>query len=215
MSTVTVSAKLFADSKGWAAREAIVDFQQLKQNYGTDPHDLVHVFDELGLEPTEQLRLLLALFDEAPSYAPLMYVMHAYRDGTPQLRREILAAYRRYLIGPDVQKAEQILYSLWCDFFEDPETVDASWRSLVGSGSPPLLLRRVLPAAGPVPWSLKRQLLHDLASSPSWHHSIFECLLHSKYDVYGQVDAPEARRILARLKLPDDTPHLQRLKSEL
>lgn len=192
-----------------------MDYQQLKQKHGSDPHELVHVFDELGLGQADQLRLLLANFNEAPSYAALMYVSDLYLHGSLELRRQILTAYRAYLTAGRDEEAEQVLYSLWCDFFEDPEKVDEAWHALVGPGAAPLLLRRVLPYAGPVPWPLKRSLLHDLTADPSWHHTIFACLLHSKYDYYGQIDVPEARRLLARLRLPPDTPHLAKLRSEV
>ena len=192
-----------------------MDYQALKVRFGSDPHALAVGLNELGLDPQEQLHVLLAAFDDRPSYGVLMYVKLLYSDAPAAVGNEFLSAYRTYLVGPDERKAHEVLYSLWCDFFEDSEKVEPIWRSLVGPGSAPILLKRVLPCAGPVPWPLKRQLLNDLAAHPSWHPVVFQCLLRSQFDAFGKIEPNEARRLLARLKLPTETPDLGRLQEAL
>jgi len=189
-----------------------VDYATLKARVGGNHHDLAAEIDALVLSPGEKLRLLLDAFDDQQVYGVLMYVKHLYDEAPSEIGRDLFQAYGAYLASSDTTKAEQVLYSLWCDFFEDPRTVQAAWTALAQVGQPALTLQRLLPTAGPVPWALKSALLHDLLPNDDWHPFIFRCLLHSSFDVYGQIDKEEARRILRQLHLPPDTLHLGELK---
>lgn len=144
-----------------------------------------------------------------------MYLTHEFASGDPGLRRSILGRFLHYLSGDDPKLAHEILYTLWCDYFENPDTVEEVWRYLAGVGRPPVVLERILPAAGPVPWSLKAELLESLVPQHRWHPYIFRCLFASQFDVFGSIDPVAARRLLLRLDVETDEEGYLKLKAKL
>ena len=192
-----------------------MDLQALKARVGDDPHRLVDEISTLHPPGAERVAALFEAFEDSPSYGILMYVSFEYLDAPVELRSAILERFRGYLEGENERWAEEVLYALWCDFFEDRRTVEEVWNRLATPGAHPIVLQRLLPAAGPVPWRFKMPLLETLAQAPRWHGSIFECLLHSRFDVFGDLDPQEARRLLGRLELDPDLENLDRLRAAL
>jgi hypothetical protein len=91
---------------------------------------------------------------------------------------------------------------LWCDYFEDSETVAHTWEVMVYSQhATPELMKTILPYSGPVPYGLKRYLYKELLLDPSFHQAIFESILRSVIDVYGSIDKQDALKILSQLQL--------------
>jgi hypothetical protein len=66
-----------------------------------------------------------------------------------------------------------------------------------------------------VPFSRKAPLYERLAADKRWHPFIFRSLLHSAFDVYGDLDKKAARRLLAQLSLARETAGLDELKQKL
>ena len=163
----------------------------------------------------ERLALAMALYRDLPSYAVLMYGTRAYRAFAVETRTAFWAAYRALLADPDDRLADPIAYSLWCDYFEDPTTVHDAWRGLEPGTLPPRGLERLLDVAGPVPWALKAPVYQRLLADPAWHPAIFRSLLYSRCDGYGQIDPPQALRLLNRLRLPRETEGLAELRAGL
>lgn len=109
--------------------------------------------------------------------------------------------YKRLLkFGNDKQK-EQIEYSLWVDFFEDPETVDRAWGNLVESYQDIELLRQLLRISGPVPFDKKDIVYLKLIKDKQNHEYIFLSLKGSFFDVCGQINIQRARVLLPTLKV--------------
>ena len=77
------------------------------------------------------------------------------------------------------------------------------------------VLKHTLIASGPVPWNLKTVLYRRLVTDARWHYYIYQSLLHSAFDVYGNLDRSEAVDWLNRLLLPKDTPDLAELVAHL
>ena len=75
---------------------------------------------------------------------------------------------------------------------------------LVTDDAPPRLLERVLIASGPVPFRLKTRLYAKLINDEHWHYFIYRSLLHSTFDIYGEIEQREVIKLLAELKLPPE-----------
>jgi hypothetical protein len=62
---------------------------------------------------------------------------------------------------------------------------------------------------------VKQRVYDTAARLPSLHGPLFEGLLAGYHDVYGDLEPTAALALLARLRLPADTPHLAQLRSVL
>ncbi|MBJ6142771.1 hypothetical protein [Hymenobacter sp. BT559] len=111
--------------------------------------------------------------------------------------------------------SDPLSYVLWVDFFEDITTVRETWQGLVNNCSTKKALLLLLEIAGPVPFDLKevyyKALLMDIGS----HEVVFNSLLHSAFDVYGQIDSKKAQLILAELKVDINSENYKLLKKKL
>lgn len=182
------------------------------------PHDLADPLWHAGRESADQrLDLALRLIGEMPCYGNLMYLKHAFGDLGPRGREVFWRTYRGWLEDDRPSLADPASYSLWCDYYEDQDTVAEAWReTTVMHGSRwTRRLERALANAGPVPWGLKEALFAHLVGDPRWHEPIFLALRGSAFDVYGHLDRPAALLWLGRLDLPADTPDLPALRARL
>ncbi len=179
------------------------------------PHAIVDIILGSSLAPYDQLHLILQLYDEMPCYAFLMY-LKSYEERLIAPSATIFWDWvRSHVESPDPALSQPVAYALWCDFFEDPQTVDAAWAHLMTPLPARQGLQTILIHSGPVPFHLKRVLYTALMPDSRWHYFIFRSLLHSQFDVYGKLDKQEARRLVQRLELPTDTEHLATLKQAL
>jgi hypothetical protein len=192
-----------------------MDYSEIKATAGTDPHELALEIGAAASSPADELRLLLEAFEDKPDTALLMYVKFLCNNHLEELGQTLLGLLKNYLLGPDGEKLQMVLFSLRYEYFEDEHCVAPVWNALAGPGADPRLLQRLLPKSGPVPWPLKYPLLRDLAKNHNWHPVIFQCLVDSTLVGLGQVDKPEARRLLGALRLAPDTPRLTDLKNAL
>lgn len=168
------------------------------------PLDLPHEIEDptwSGPEPWhEKLALFFSLYDDMPCYGHLMYARHHYSELGAADRADWWKEVRARLANQDAAVRQPLQYALWCDWFEDPETVEETWAALTGQDAPPAVLQAALRASGPVPYELKAELYERLLPDPAWHQAIAESLHWSTVDVYGQIDKVAARRVLARLE---------------
>ena len=180
------------------------------------PHELSDLWYE-GEEPlSERLEAAVQLYRDMPCYGNTMYVGHFFCDFAPAERERFWAFYREMLDSEEDQLADPIGYSLWVDYFENPETVEEAWREITRRDVDPWERRvgRVLDQAGPVPWPLKEALFAELVADRAWDRHIFEAVKGGVVDVYGRSDRC-ALEWLDRLRLPPDTPDLAELRKEL
>ena len=187
-----------------------------KDNFKSDdiPHEISEIiWDETG-DTLAKLELAFRFYEAMPCFGYLMYFSMNYSKFSRESKDYFWSQYKKYLSGDDTLAAP-VAYSLWCDFFEDPGTVQEAWDNLTSDFSNAALFRRVLVASGPVPFPLKENLYQKLLPQEMWHPAIFRSLLHSQFDVYGSMDQKSGLAILKQLKLPGDTKNLSLLKDAL
>jgi hypothetical protein len=219
-----VGAEKFAQAQRWAWETAADTGKTLSTGRTLDwpdevtgvPHDLADaIWFDNDHPPLERVELHFALYRAMPCYANLMYA------DLSQLDTESLDWFWRYvrelLNDSDGRLADPVAYWLWCGPFEDPAESTEAWnRTVTGQGVGDRGLERALAASGPVPWQTKASLLRKLLPTVSWHRAIFHSIQASVFDVFGDVDAAEAKRLLASLKLPGDAREAAtRLRDEL
>jgi hypothetical protein len=141
----------------------------------------------------EKIRLLFDVYDEMPGYGHLMYVTHHYEHFSASDRSLWWHKVAERLEAAVPAIASPIEYSLWCDFFENPDRVTEAWRHLTQGNPSEGTLRAVLRASGPVPYVMKTRLYEQLITDPKWHEWILESLRASASDVYGDIDRRDAR----------------------
>jgi hypothetical protein len=220
-----VGEPLFEQARRWAwetaagtgtSRDATRE-NQWPADVADVPHELEDLVWSRGDAPwVDRVALAFELYREMPCYANLMYVQHHLSEWDEDATRLFWNEYRSLVSDPDGRLADPIAYSLWCDYFEDTTTVKAAWQEIARPDElSELGLERVLDVAGPVPFHLKVALYMQLVVDKRWHLPIFRSLLHSGFDVCGDLDADAARDLLARLDLPAGTEGLDDLKLKL
>ena len=169
--------------------------------------DLPHRIADLiwdGPDPwAEKINLLFEVYDDMPGYGHLMYVTHHYErfSASDRLLWWRKVADRLEAAVPAI--SNPIEYSLWCDFFENPDRVAEAWEHLTQPNAAESVLRAVLRVSGPVPYAMKRQLYEQLIADRKWHESILESLRAGASDVYGDIDRMDAQTWLDQLVVPE------------
>lgn len=183
------------------------------------------LFDEMSdkiwysaLTNSQKISLGFQLFEIFPSYYHfLVPFYHALRNNEitdPNEKEVIWKKFMQYLTAENYY-ADSVGYVLWVDFFEDPSTVRDCWQGLVNNYPSKKSLLRLLESAGPVPFDLKEILYHSLLDDRENHEAIFNSLLYSAYDVYGQFDKGKAAKILAKLKVDTGSENYRLLKEKI
>src|SRR5688572_495003 len=114
------------------------------------------------------MRLFFEIYDEMPSYALSMYCNHFYRDFSVEEKALWWAGVRERLGSGDAALRNPLEYSLWCDYFENAESVEEAWQALASDENDEQILRCVIKASGPVPYDLKRCLYEQLGERVEW-----------------------------------------------
>jgi hypothetical protein len=180
------------------------------------PQDLGNmIWYEPGLGRGKRMDTTFALYRDMPCYALLMYLQMHFGDLDSDEKAKMWKEYRALLSHPDGRLAGPITYSLWCNYFEDRATVAEAWRELTPPTVGPQGISRLLRAAGPVPYELKEPLYLRLVPQRRWHSDIFESLWASRFDIFGNIDRPKARKLLDRLYGVPNKENVARLRAEL
>ena len=153
------------------------------------------------LSNDEKLNLSFDFFDRSPEYGICSELKMCFSELNSDERVKLWNNYKEYLKTENNQQKEQIKYSLWVDFFEDPRTVNEAWDNLVGNYSEEIVLRELLSVSGPVPFDKKDELYQKLIKNKTNHQSILESLVGSFFDFYGDINVARARIILPNLKV--------------
>lgn len=178
------------------------------------PHDVSPAIWDAPLPGVEKVALFFEVYDDLPGYAMLMYATGEHPGLDAAARDAWWRACLARIGGGDDVLREPILYSMWCDFFEDPVLVGEAWSRLTSPGDR-RVTAAVLPASGPVPWALKAPVYEQAAAHPFFHAALFQGLLGSAVDVFGSIEVEPARRLLARLDVPQDARGLAELSARL
>lgn len=213
-----------ARRQAWRLSPATGTLEQWQRSSNESKDPLEYVRDLLGKSTieSESDTALVSLYADVYRAMPLygfifdLFIKRSYEDFGPDARAMFWSFSREMLSSPGDALADPVAYSMWCDFFEDPSRVDEAWRMLVTEDSSPRMLRRILDASGPVPFRLKQPLYDRLISDDSWHDSIFQSLLFSSGDVYGDFDREAAARVFSKLTLRSvEKGDIERLEAAL
>ncbi|MCP2323354.1 hypothetical protein HDA40_001861 [Hamadaea flava] len=156
-------------------------------------------------EASPEAAAVLVLFHQQyPSYSALMYLGFIWNQADRRLRDWILRQYAAMLVhGPD-PVTESGTYGLAMDHFEHCN--DAA--DLLGTLLTQVPVSRwggLLRAAWPLAWPVKRLLFWTAAEMPALHDALGHGMAASFYNVYGDIDAPEAAELMQRITIEDDT----------
>lgn len=147
----------------------------------------------------------LAVYRRCPCYSLLFEIaVQYYRHLSGSGRRQLWEGLRELLDAKDDRLADPIAYSLWVDYFEDPDrlAVEETWRLLVDGRPKDRALRRILEVSGPVPVALKGELFQRTIDDRTWHDSIFRALVNSRTAMYGEWDVAWGQGVFDRLEQP-------------
>jgi hypothetical protein len=176
-----------------------------------------------ALDALGRLRLGLGLLDLLGEYWVSCEIRWAVRD-TPDERvaRTFWNAYRQRL--EVAEPADPISYSLWVDWFEDRSTVARAFTELLANdvdqlaaegrleelAHGPLFWRaeHILRISGPVPWPVKSGVYETVAAVPELQPALYQGILRSYHDYFGDLEPQAALALLRKLKLPADTTSL-------
>lgn len=197
------------------------------------PNEVAHTWasaalHDPGLDAAARLRLAFGLLDLLDEYwvtTEIGFALKDDEDQDPLPAEAFWGGYRQRLEA--AEEPEAVTYSLWVDWFEDRATAEAAFAEVLGNdfaelsarsllseaAEGPLFRRaqRVLAASGPVPWTVKHAAYRTAAAVPALHTALFQGILHSYHDLYGDLEPRAALALLRRLDLPPGTEHLSTL----
>jgi hypothetical protein len=162
-----------------------------------DPHGM----GMLG-NPAERVAQWILLHQSYPSYAALMFIRPIWSEADQTLRRWIVRQFAAMLLHGPQPVAKSGEYGLWVDYFETPSDAPEVFGRLT-TQLPHSGWHRLLSAAGPVPWAVKRECFLEAAGIPALHAALAAGIAGSFYDVFGDVDAVEAAHLLERITVVD------------
>lgn len=171
-------------------------------------------YDE-HISQTDQIDISFELFDRSPEYGIVSELNMAYKEMEPEIKKELWSKYRQYLFSGTQDQKEQIKYSLWVDFFEDPKTVDVAWNEMIDANSKIEIIREVLSVSGPVPFEKKEELYSEVIADKRNHEYILESLVGSLYNVFGQIHFQKSREILPNLDVDRKTEKYRKFSDHL
>jgi hypothetical protein len=166
-----------------------------------DLTDMIADFDR----EAERIDAWLGLYRRCPCYSLLFEIgVQHYRGLSGNGRRRLWDGLRELLDSADDRLADPITYSLWVDYFEDPDlaSVEEAWRLLVDDRPLDRALRRVLENSGPAPVALKRELVSRVIGDERWHLSVFLALVDSRTAMRGDWDRCWGQEVYENLREP-------------
>ncbi|RZK36279.1 MAG: hypothetical protein EOO61_10600 [Hymenobacter sp.] len=170
------------------------------------------------MEVADKISLGFQLYEKFPSY--YHFLVPFYRGVCnkeivlPKHKNIIWEHFIQYLAS-EACYTDPVSYVLWVEFFEDITIVRDAWQGLRNNCRNKKTLLAMLKIAGPVPFDLKEDCYKTLITDKSSHESIFNSLLHSAFDVYGNIDKRKASIILAKLNVDTKTENYKLLKDKL
>jgi hypothetical protein len=198
------------------------DLHSSETSFGlVDLYDLSEAIVDALSESNESMQNKIGAFFEIYDDIPKYTLLHCFglslpfREWDSAERQQFWECAIPRLDDPNPHLAPGIAYCMWCDWFEDSELAVKAWPILTSSDVPSRALQQVLISSGPVPWSLKCDLYARLVTDIEWHYYIFQSILHSVFDYFGQYDREEALQWLQKLTLDPDTEDLAHLRRQL
>lgn len=190
------------------------EYIQDRELFDKSNRDIVGlIWHDEGVVPIDKINITFQLFDRSPEYGICMELKMSFNDMSSDIRNLLWINYQKYLQSGTEEQKEQIRYSLWVDFFEDPKTVDEAWSKIVNDDTRIDVLKQILSISGPVPFDKKDKLYLKLIADKKNHDYILDSLVGSFFDVYGQIDIQRARVLLPTLKVDKKTEEYMKLNN--
>ena len=165
-------------------------------------HDIDGMMAELGFADAEVWEIWNELILQLPCYGTWMYVFMHYQHRVEEPERRLFLTKLAGLLDNSAEAiAAALEYSLWVDFFENPETVSFAWLALQNDLCTEKGRLRLLGVSGPVPFELKKDFLHSFLGDERMHKHILAALYASLYEVYGKSDPEGIKELLAQLRI--------------
>ncbi|MGW1995989.1 hypothetical protein [Embleya sp. NPDC001921] len=223
-------------ARAWLAIEGITESDDGTWRDAETPdepmtgNELAHSWTDVAitdpdLDGAGRLRLAFGFLDLLDDYWVTCEMRFALANKTDPPPADVFWAGYRARLEAEREYAA-VGYSLWVDWFEDRGTVERAFAEVLGNDldrlgraaeDGPLFrrARRVLECSGPVPWPLKYPVYQAAAARPELHPALFQGLRGSYGDVHGSLDTAAGLALLDRLRLPADTPDVERLRTVL
>ncbi|GAA4498397.1 hypothetical protein GCM10023172_15270 [Hymenobacter ginsengisoli] len=170
------------------------------------------------MEVADKISLGFQLYEKFPSYYHfLVPFYHGVRDkeiSLPDHKKIIWEHFIQYLAS-EAYYADPVSYVLWVEFFEDATTVRDTWQGLLNNCRDKKCLLSMLEIAGPVPFDLKEPCYKALITDKASHEVIFNSILHSAFDYFGNIDKKKASIILSKLSIDKKAENYKLLKDKL
>ena len=176
------------------------------------PHDLSNKIWDSSLSILDKMEIAFQLYEEMPCYAVLMYINHHYDNFEKDEKDFFWSKYRQYINCSNQSLSNPVEYSLWCDYFENPQIVNEAWHSMLSEPFSDLLVQRILLASGPVPYMLKAVLFEKLIMNENWHSYIFKSISGSAFDYFGNIEKKDAKRVFDKLRISTNNEEYEKLK---
>lgn len=168
------------------------------------PHDISFDLWDLEIPTIEIIDICFELYEDMPCYTYLMYLAMEYKSFSDNEKIYTLQKISQYLIDGNLIFTTPIEYSLWCDYFEDPEVVAYTWNNLLEiCNYNDNVLKSLLEVSDPVPYNLKQKLYNFLIKDEKWHYQVFKSLLFSTYDYFGSINDEGAVSVFRRLNIDE------------
>ena len=192
------------------AKEVAIDFGKkwVFKELNTETWDLFNDISEAlwssNLSLNQKIRIDFELYEYFPSYHHFLVPFYdAIREKTLNDQSDKKFIWQKFInyLGSENYYADPVGYVLWVEFFEDQSTVAEAWHGLIANNTNMASILRLLKHSGPVPFELKESVYDSLISDTSNHQAIFESLLYSAFDAFGQIDNQKTRVILGKLSI--------------
>lgn len=158
------------------------------------------IWDDAGTSLDNKIELGMVFFERYPSY------FHGLVPFYHLIKKVNLSESRMHLIWNKFSEwmmskryKNEVEYVLWVEFFEDSDTVEASWFGMLNACRKNMLEHLLLPISGPVPWGLKFSFYKEMLANPVHHFLLLKALLFSMVDVYGKYDLNEVKLLADQL----------------
>lgn len=170
---------------------------------------------ESGLTDTQKVDLTFQVYKDIPCYHFMTTICMQFDHFSTEAKKCFWDHVRALLSQENAALADPVSYSMWCDFFEDHGYTQEAWTELTRPEANDIQLQHVLISSGPIPFSMKEPLYARMVEDKKWHYFIYRSLLHSEFDVLGDINRDKARTLLDQLDLPENTEHLSKLRKAL
>lgn len=179
-------------------------------------HDISDEIIDLDLPYIDRINMLFQLYDIAPSYTVLMYLVMIYDKLSIELKGVVMMKYSDYLYNCDEYLSEPVSYSLWVDYFEGNDRVGFCFETIYQKMQYKYNdIKKLVEVSSSVPYNLKREFYESMVSDNELHELVYEGIINSVSDTFGYIEPSDALRLLNQLDIDRSTETYKALAKRL